>query len=42
MNTINALVAAQGGYSPQWYRFYFKGIPFYYHPNPALGPTIWK
>lgn len=34
MNTVNALVASEGGYSPQWYRFYFMGIPFVFHPNP--------
>lgn len=38
MNTVDALVAAQGGYSPQWYKFGF----FKFHLNPNLGPTIWK
>lgn len=41
MNTVNALVAAQGGYSPQFYQFYFGPFLIRYTPSP-LHPTVYK
>lgn len=37
MNTINALVAAQGGYSPSFYRVQFPFGTLTYRPNPNFS-----
>lgn len=37
---VSALVASQGGYSPQFYRVNTIFGPLFFRPNPFLGPTV--